>query len=294
MPYLKNRIKIVGFHSIKLFSSFKTVLSLFLPTIAIQIYTVFDKTMIGVITQNPFENGYYEQSSKIIKLLIVFVTSVGTVVAPRIGYYYNKNDDISLKNLLYKSYRFVLMIAIPMTLGLLAISSNVIPWFLGNEFNKSIILTQILAFLMIFIGISNVTGLQYMVPVGKQSLLTISVVCGAIINFCLNIFLINLYKSIGAAIASIIAELFIALIQLYFVRSEISILRIFSESYKYIIAGIIMLIVMNTIVVKKFTPSILNSIILSIIGDIIYFSSLIVLKDKLIIKVIQKGFKIDD
>lgn len=38
----------------------KTVIALFVPTIAMQVYTVLDKTMIGVITKNAYENGYYE------------------------------------------------------------------------------------------------------------------------------------------------------------------------------------------------------------------------------------------
>lgn len=49
-----------------------------------QVYTVLDKTMIGVITQNAYENGYYEQALKIAKLVLTIVTSLGTVMIPRI------------------------------------------------------------------------------------------------------------------------------------------------------------------------------------------------------------------
>ena len=41
-----------------------------------QVYTVLDKTMIGVITKNAYENGYYEQALKIAKLVLTIVTSV--------------------------------------------------------------------------------------------------------------------------------------------------------------------------------------------------------------------------
>ena len=67
----------------------KTVIALFVPTIAMQVYTVLDKTMIGVITQNAYENGYYEQALKIAKLVLTIVTSLGTVMIPRIGYHYS-------------------------------------------------------------------------------------------------------------------------------------------------------------------------------------------------------------
>ena len=42
---------------------------LFIPQVATQIYTVLDKTMIGVIVSNKAEVGYYEQAQKMIKLL---------------------------------------------------------------------------------------------------------------------------------------------------------------------------------------------------------------------------------
>ncbi len=281
LPYLKKRIHFVSMSDIKPFANIATALSLFLPTIAIQIYTVLDKTMIGIITKNTLENGYYEQSTKISKFILAIVASIGTVTAPRIGYYYNKRNYESLNELLYKSYRFVLMLAIPMALGLFSVASNMIPWFLGYEFEKSIVLTQILSFLIIFIGISNITGIQYMVPTGRQRLLTISVVCGAALNFILNIILIKTYQSVGAAISSIVAECMIAFIQLYLVKNEVSIALIIKSAVKYIIAGIVMFIVLNLFIIKMFTPHLINSLIICGIGAIIYFLILFILKDTL-------------
>lgn len=282
IPYLKGQIHCIKMSDIKPFANITTVLSLFLPTIAIQVYTVLDKTMIGIITQNTLENGYYEQSTKISKFLLLIVTSIGTVAAPRIGYYFNKSDAESLEKLLYKSYRIVLMLAVPMALGLFSVASNMIPWFLGYEFKKSILLTQILSFLIIFIGISNITGIQYMVPTGRQKLLTISVACGAALNFILNIILIKMYQSVGAAISSIVAECMITCIQLFLVKNEISITFIIKSAVKYIISGIIMFIVLNLFIIKMFTPHMANSLIICGIGTTIYFLTLFILKDELL------------
>ena len=56
-----NHVSISKLHP---FSHFMADFQLFVPTVAIQVYTVLDKTMIGVITKSDAENGYYEQSLK--------------------------------------------------------------------------------------------------------------------------------------------------------------------------------------------------------------------------------------
>ena len=79
-------------NNIKPFKDIKVVLSLFIPTIAIQVYTVLDKTMIGIITQDSFQNGYYEQAGKISRMALMLVTSLGTVMIPRIGHYFSSGE----------------------------------------------------------------------------------------------------------------------------------------------------------------------------------------------------------
>ena len=277
-PLLNKYLVKIDIKKIQPFKNFNIVLSLFLPTIAIQIYTVLDKTMIGLITKSEFENGYYEQSIKISRFLLLIVTALGTVTVPRVAYYYEKKDDKKLKELIYNSYRFVLMISIPMALGLYAISDNLVHWFLGSDFNKSIILLKIVSFIIIFIGLSNVTGIQYLVPTNKQNKLTFSVVIGAIINFSLNLVLINLYKSIGAAISSVIAECVIALIQFYIVKDEISLIKVLKNAVKYFVSAVCMFCIIM-IIAKYLDSSFINTIIITIVGSIIYFAILIILKD---------------
>ena len=284
IPNLIKELVPVDKSDIHPFKDVRTIISLFLPTIAIQIYTVLDKTMIGLITKDAAENGYYEQSIKISRFLLFIVTALSAVVIPRIGYYFNKNDNESLKKLIYKSYRFTMFLAIPMAFGLFAISDNVVPWFLGVGFDKAKVLIKILSFLLIAIGLSNVTGLQYMVPTKKQRLLTISLFIGALINFILNLILIRYFKSVGAAIASIMAETIITISQFYLVRTEISFVNVFRETFRYIISAAIMFVVVS-IISTNLAPSIINSLIMVICGGLIYIVSLAICRDRLLLEV---------
>lgn len=281
-PNLSSYIDKIDLKKINISTVLKVSITLFLPTIAIQVYTVFDKTMIGLITKDSLENGYYEQSIKISRSLLMLITALSTVVIPRVGYYYDKNDHNMVKDILYRSYRFVFMMSIPMCFGLYFVSYNFIPWFLGAGFDKSIILVQIFSLLIIFISLSNVTGMQYFVPTKQQNKLTISVCVGAATNFILNCLLIPRFKSVGAAVASVIAEAIITIIQFILAKNYISIPKIIRNSMNYLIAGIIMLIILF-VFARNCEPSVFNSLIIAAIGATSYFTILLILKDEFII-----------
>lgn len=281
-PNLSSYLEKIDVSKINISNVLKVSLTLFLPTIAIQIYTVLDKTMIGIITKDALENGYYEQSIKISRSLLMLITALSTVVIPRVGYYYDKNDHNMVKEILYRSYRFVFMMSIPMCFGLYFVSYNFIPWFLGAGFNKSIILVQIFSLLIICISLSNVTGMQYFVPTEQQTKLTISVCIGAVVNFILNCLLIPNFKSVGAAVASVIAEAIITIVQFILAKDYISISKILKNATKYLISGIVMLIILFAFARNR-EPSVFNSLIISAIGATAYFTTLLILKDEFIL-----------
>lgn len=277
--YLPKYIDKINWKRLYPLKNIKTVISLFIPTIAIQIYTVLDKTMIGIITQNSYENGFYEQALKISKMVLIVVTSLGTVMIPRIGYYFEQKNIEEIRRLMYRGYRFVWLLGVPLCLGLIVVSPNFVPWFFGKGYEKVIDLIQILAFLILSIGINNVTGMQYLIPTKKQKIFTITVIIGAFTNFILNIILIRYYLSIGAAIASVVAESTIAVVQLIMVKRELNILIILKEGIHYFIAGVIMAMGL-LFLSKNFVSSMLNTIIMVLIGTTIYIFILILLRDE--------------
>lgn len=272
---------------LKPFSEIKVVFSMFVPTIAISIYTVLDKTMIGIITKNAAENGFYEQALKISRIALTVVTSLGAVMIPRIAYLFEKHDNDLVRQYMYSSYRFVGFIGIPMGLGLLAISPNFVPWFFGKGFEGVIPLIGVLGFLLLSIGINNVTGVQYLIPTKRQNTFTKTVLIGACVNLIANICLIPSLGAIGAAIASVLAETIIAITQLWIVRKEISSLAIIKQSLKYIISGFIMFFTL-LLINKYLQPSIMNTLVLISSGCFVYFSSLFILRDSFFIENTKK------
>jgi len=283
-------IKKISLKELKPLRHLKGTINLFIPNIASQVYLLLDKTMLGFLTTDSIENGYYEQAQKIIKISWTFLTTFSAVMAPRMAYIYVKENKEKLNEYMRKSFNVMWLISSILTFGIISVSHNAIPWFLGDEYSKVITLLEIFAFVLFPIGINSVTGTQYLVTLKKHRIYTISIVIGAILNFIMNCYLIPRYYSIGAAISSVIAEVAIAIIQIvyivYYIK-DIKMKDIFSSCWQYILSGLIMLFVLKSIS-HIMNSSIYNSILLIFIGGLIYFLILIILRNKLVLEGINK------
>jgi len=278
--YLPQYLCRVSKKTIHPFRNLKGVIQLFVPQVAIQVSAVMDKTMLGMITGSTVENGYYEQADRIEKICLTIVSSLGIVMIPRISYIYAQKDEEKLKYYLYRAYRFIWLMAIPMTVGVAMIADQFVPWFLGPGYEKAIILIRIFSVLLCIVGISSVTGVQYFIPTGKQKQFTQSVVAGMGINLVLNFLLIPRYFAMGAAIATVAGELTVTLLQLFMAKDVFSIRKILGLGRKYFGAAVIMALVLH-ILKGHVWNNIIGTVILVFIGSLTYFGCLILLKDEM-------------
>lgn len=241
--YLPKYIVKIRMRSLRILKHLKPTILLFIPQIAVQLYVVLDKVMLGIIISDKSEVAYYEQSQKIVKLLLTIITSLGTVMIPRIANNFIKGEKGKVKEYLSKSFNFVLFLSIPMIIGIIIISDKFVPIFFGAGYEEVSLLMKVISPIILIIGLSNVIGSQYLLPTKRQKEYTISVVIGALVNFLLNIMLIKSLKSLGASIATVIAEISVTAIQIYYIRKEFKISELIKKSRNYIIASIIMLCV---------------------------------------------------
>ena len=280
--YVPKYLNKPNFKKLNLKKHLKPILMLFIPQIAIKVYTVLDKTMIGVISGNMNDVGFYEQGQNIVRALIVIITAYGTVMASRIAYTYKNSDKKETIKYLKSSFRFSWLLGIPLMLGTIAVADKLVPWFFGDGYDPVSNIIKFTSPLIIAIGLNNVLGMQYLVPIGRQKDFTTAVVIGALSNFVLNNILIRLFGTIGAVIASVLAETIILIYELYVTRKEFNWLMIFNGIFKYLIAGIIMFIVIYNIELHL-GVSLLNTFIVFIIGVITYFIMLLLLRDSYIL-----------
>lgn len=291
--YLPKYILPPNFRRMSLFKHLKPTLVMFMPQIATQIYTVLDKAMLGSLLADKAEVGYYEQSQKIVVVLLTLITSLGTVMLPHIAnkFAHGKNDEI--KESLMNSFSLVLFLSIPMVCGLCIIAPDLMPLFLGDGFEKTISITWFISPIIIMIGLSNVIGIQYLLPTKRQNLLTISVTSGAVVNLVLNLALIPHFKSIGSAVATLIAETAVTTVQFIFVRREFDLKKIFFNAIKYLFASAAMFFVIRFINIQ-FLHSIFRSVRMLtdvVVGMLVYVVTLLLLRDSFLINGIKQVLK---
>lgn len=255
------------------------ILTLFIPQIATQVYMVMDKTMTGLLTST-VEVGFYDQSQKIIRLTLAIVTSLGTVMLPRISNLFSKGKDEEARLLLHKSFKFISFLSIPIAFGIIIIAPSFVPIFFGKGYERVIGLTRLSSVMIIVIGLGNVFGTQYLLPRGFNKQYTISVCIGAITNLLLNLVLIPIYGALGAVIATISAELLIAVVQAIYAKSIMS-TSLLKETYYYWISAIIMFFACSLVSVVV-ESSLLRMIIQIGAGAVVYFICLITFKDQYI------------
>ncbi len=281
---------LVRVKGIRPFHDIRSVLMLFLPTVATQVYTVLDKSMLGWFSDGYNENGYYEQAEKIVKIALSAVTALGIVMIPRIASTYKAGDTERVRYYIYNSYRYVWMAAIPLMLGFISIASVFTPVYYGEGYGKCAVLLPIFSILLVMIGLSNVNGMQYFVPIGKENILTLTVVVGAVVNFAMNLILIPFLASVGAAIASVVAEFAVTLTGFLYIwrTKQFPLGPVFLCSWRYWLAGGAMCGVLFG--VKYFLPVTLWSLILLIgMGAAVYFVVLLLLRDPFLFDLIKKS-----
>ena len=272
-------LKFIGQYEFK--RHLKPMFIFFLTSFAIAIYTTTDSAMLGFMT-NDTEVGFYNAAIRIKAILLSIVTSLGVVLLPRLSYYIQNNMQFEFNAALNKSINFVFVIALPVVLFFILFAEQTILVLAGEQYTDAILPLKIVMLAIVFVGITNILGVQILIPLKKETALFTSVIIAAFVDIVLNLWLIPKFASVGAAIAVVCAEFAVLCVQIYMVRSYLSILFVGIEYGKIIISLALSGIVSYFLYPFISSYLIVNLAIIAIIFGIVYLLSLFVLKEKFI------------
>ncbi|WP_391207679.1 flippase [Psychrobacillus sp. L4] len=241
---------------------------LFIPVIAISLYTIMDKVMVGSLSTMT-ELGYYENTIKIIAVPFGVITALGTVMIPRMSNLIVNGKFTQSEKYINISMKFVLFISSAMAFGIAGIAPIFAPIFFGEGFMPVGNLMALISPIIIFKAWANVIRTQYLIPTLKDKEYISSVILGAFVNLILNLMLIKPFGALGAVVGTIIAEFTVSLHQTISVRKELDILSYLKSGIFFIINGLIMFVIIRLIGFSMGT-SILTLIIEICSGALIY------------------------
>ena len=198
----------------------KAVMVFFAMACATTVYTNMDKVMLGVMATE-VDVGYYGAASRIKSILVSIVTSLGTVLLPRASYYVQRGEMDEFRKISRKALNFVVVAAIPLTLYFILFARQGILLLSGTEYLGAVVPMQFIMPTLLFIGLTNILGIQILVPTGREKLVLYSVIVGAVTDVICNLVLIPRYAAAGAAVSNLIAEAAVLVFQILALRREV-------------------------------------------------------------------------
>ncbi len=213
----------------------KPVFVFFAMSCATTVYTNMDNLMLGFISGD-VEVGYYTAAVKVKSILVSLVTSLGAVVLPRASYYIEHGQKEDFYRISKKAIQFVFLVATPLFLYFVMHSQQCIDFLSGDAYQGAVIPMQIITPTILFIGVTNILGIQMLIPLGKEKYVLYSEIAGAIVDLILNAIFIPKIGASGAALGTLVAEFVVLLVQVYSFREDA--LPIFKQlRYWDILAG---------------------------------------------------------
>lgn len=197
----------------------KAVAVFFAMACASTVYTNLDKVMLGLMATKT-DVGYYGAAVRIKSILVSVVTSLGTVLLPRASYYVEHKLMDQFRQISRKALNFVFVASVPMMLYFILFAKQGIFLLSGEEYAGAIVPMQLIMPTLLFIGLSNILGIQILVPLGREKTVLWSIIAGAVVDVILNALTIPTYGAAGAAAATTVAEGVVLLVQIIALRQE--------------------------------------------------------------------------
>ena len=273
-------LKPIGNYNLK--QHLKPVFIFFAISCAATIYTNLDTVMLGFIKTDS-DVGCYNAAVRIKSILVSIVTSLGVVLLPRASYYLEHNMISEFYKITKKAINFVFIIAVPLMAYFILFAKEGIFLLSGSAYIGAVKPMQIIMPTLVFIGLTNIMGIQMLVPMGKEKIVLYSEIAGALVDLVINIVLIPRWASAGAAIGTLVAEIIVWIVQYCALRKDVKSAYL-TIDYKTILWAILMAIV-GVVWVKTLSINVFFKLIISAVMFFgIYFGVLMIRKDELTIE----------
>ena len=242
--WVKIPVSNLRFKNLKPFSHLKNSFIMFLPQVAITMYTTLDRIMLGSMCDKKYVT-YYDISNKMIIISMVLITTAGSVFLPKISNLYSNNEYEEIKELIKKSTNIFILIMFPLIFGILSVADGFIELLFDKTYMEVAFLMKVMSITIVFWTLNNITGSHILMPMGRENKITFSVFLGCFINLVLNYILIKKYNAFGAVIATIITEVIVTIIQIYFSKDYFQVNL--KTVLKSLISAVIMFLILKYI-----------------------------------------------
>lgn len=183
----------------------RPMLILFIPILAMSIYTQFNRIMLGNMAGS-VEIGFFSSSNKVMSIAMGFIWALNSVLIPRIANLNAKGDEKEKQKITQTSMKYIMMLAFAMAFGIAAIAHDFAPLFFGEAFEPAGILIFVLCIKLPILAFGTTLAAQYIIPHSKDKVYSASAIAAAVVSLVANMILIPSYGAMGAVVSMIGAE----------------------------------------------------------------------------------------
>lgn len=277
--HLRKYLMKVPLKSLEIKRHLKPVLLIFASNIAVSVYTNLDVIMVGFFCGDE-KVGLYTAANRIVRIVIAVVTAFSSVVIPRIESSLKNKDSESYKRYVNLSLEYILILAVPCCLGIIALADDIILIFAGEEFAPSVFSIRLLAPVIVIVGLAYFVGLQLLYSHREEWKYTVAVSVAAAVNAFFNAVLIPRFAQNGAVAGTLIAEGTGLLIQIVFAWKYLKETDFLSwNTLKYVLSGALMFVIVR--LVPETESKILHCVLCVVLGTVVYGALLLLMREKL-------------
>lgn len=240
-PFLKGKIVRVRVKTSIIKQHLVPNLILFIPVVSLALFHYMDKVMLGHMSTMA-ELGYYSNADKIVNIPLGVIQGIGIVMMPRIASLIGTDSNESIDEYINNSVIYSMWIGSALCFGIIGISKDFVPFFLGEGFDRCSKLLVFFAPVILIKAWAAVFRTQCLVPFGMDREFNTSVAIAAVVNISFNWITIPYYGAVGAVCGTLIAELVIAILYTYYARKTVKLNKNICRSLYFLVIGLIMLI----------------------------------------------------
>lgn len=195
----------------------KPIIILFSNSLAVTVYSNIDNVIIGFVKGEYFV-GLYSVAVKVYTIMKQVVASVYSVTVTRLTDYLASDKIDEYKNLLNDVINTLILMAFPITAGIICTSREIVIILSGEEYVDASPALSILSVTILFAVIGGTLANCVNLPNKREKTNLIGTVISALINLGLNMIVIPYWGISGAALTTLIAEVFVCFFLIFTMR----------------------------------------------------------------------------
>jgi len=212
----------ISLRGLKLKRHLKPLFILLSSALAISVYVLMDNIILGFIKGDEAV-GIYATATKIVKIPFALLMAINAVIVPKVSRAFNEGNIDEIRELINKSFAFLCIIALPITVGINVSATFLVRSFAGPKFLSAVPVLQILSPVTMVVGFTFIFAAQLLTPMGLERILVRISIIGMFFSLICNIILIPLLSYTGAAITNILTELIVATLCYFITKKYIDI-----------------------------------------------------------------------